>query len=258
MHDDMYDFLKDVGLKSSEISGISEHIEKHTNGANPRIGEKITLNFNENDELMSAIIPLDSVTDLTLVRGAKGKFDAVPVDTPYIRNLVYKRGKVKSSLIRSARNLDVPKPIIYHYTKAFDELVSFRRDIIANDEFEILYEEKIPRVEYLDNTSASFRRDSIVYASLTAKGKKKELFYFATPDGDKGFYSADGQKVQRTLNMRPVNARRISSRFGWRKHPIFKRKIFHSGVDYAAPTGTPIRAAGDGEIEFIGWETRIW
>ncbi len=253
MHDDIYHFLKDAGVKTNEIANISDLIEKYTDSSNLRIGQRISLNFNEDNQLASIIIPSDSVTDLTIVRGSNGKFDAVPVDTPYIRNIVYKKGKVKSSLIKSAFKMDVPKPIVYHYTKAFDQVVNFRRDIIANDEFEILYEEKIPRVEYLDKASSSFRQDSILYASITAKGDKKELFYFATPSGEKGFFDQTGEKVQRTINVHPVNARRISSYFGWRKHPIFKRKIFHSGVDFAAPHGTPVRAAGGGEIAYIGW-----
>jgi murein DD-endopeptidase MepM/ murein hydrolase activator NlpD len=94
----------------------------------------------------------------------------------------------------------------------------------------------------------------LLYAALTTGTTTRELFRFQGPDGAVDYYSPDGASGKRFLLRRPVEGSgRLSSRYGYRIHPIFKTRRLHSGVDLAAPRGTPIYAGGDGEVDIAGW-----
>lgn len=94
------------------------------------------------------------------------------------------------------------------------------------------------------------------YASLTIDGAVRRYYRFTAPDdGSTEYYDANGRAVAETMMKKPVSAGRLGDGFGWRIHPILRDRRFHEGVDYAAPFGSPIAAAGDGTIEAIGEES---
>lgn len=94
------------------------------------------------------------------------------------------------------------------------------------------------------------------FASLTIGGAARRYYRFTAPDdGSTEYYDANGQSVAGTMMKKPVSAGRLGDGFGWRIHPILGDRRFHEGVDYAAPFGSPIAAAGDGAIEAIGEES---
>lgn len=94
----------------------------------------------------------------------------------------------------------------------------------------------------------------LLYASLTLAGTTRELFRYQASDGSVDFYSADGATAKRFLTRRPLEGGgRLSSRWGYRIHPIFKTRKLHTGVDLAAPRGTPVYAGGDGVVRRAQW-----
>ena len=94
----------------------------------------------------------------------------------------------------------------------------------------------------------------LLYAALTTGGTTRELFRFRTPDGTVDYYSPDGETGKRFLTRRPLQGGgRLASRYGYRVHPIFKSRRLHSGVDLAAPLGTPVYAGGDGTVRRAQW-----
>lgn len=103
-------------------------------------------------------------------------------------------------------------------------------------------------------TRTAAGESDLLYAALTTGGTTRELFRFQNADGSVDYYGPDGTSGKRFLLRRPVeNGGRLSSRYGYRTHPIFKTRRLHSGVDLAAPSGTPIYAGGDGKIDIAGW-----
>jgi murein DD-endopeptidase MepM/ murein hydrolase activator NlpD len=124
--------------------------------------------------------------------------------------------------------------------------IDFAQDIRKGDKFEILYEEKT-----LDGKAVG--TGNILTARFTNRGKIYTAVRYTDKNGNTSYYSADGSSLRKAFIRTPVDFARISSRFSnGRKHPILNKIRAHKGVDYAAPRGTPIKAAGDGRVTLAG------
>ncbi|WP_158626105.1 M23 family metallopeptidase [Arsenicitalea aurantiaca] len=109
-------------------------------------------------------------------------------------------------------------------------------------------------IEILQTPEDDAGNRDLLYVSINLGGTKRELFRYRTPDGVVDFYDADGETGKRFLIRRPLEGGgRLSSRFGYRVHPIFKTRRLHTGTDFAARAGTPIFAAGDGTVGRAQW-----
>ena len=103
--------------------------------------------------------------------------------------------------------------------------------------------------EFSKNPSGKIVNGSnILYASLVVHGKNKEMYKYDFADGRKDYYEKDGTSIRKALLKTPINGARISSRYGKRRHPVLGFTRMHRGLDYAAPPGTPVYAAGDGTV----------
>jgi murein DD-endopeptidase MepM/ murein hydrolase activator NlpD len=111
-------------------------------------------------------------------------------------------------------------------------------------------------IEILETPKDADGKQELLYVALKLGSTTREFFRFRTDDGVVDFFDPDGETGKRFLTRRPVQGGgRMSSRFGYRVHPIFHKRILHSGVDLASPRGTPIYAAGDGTVEKAGWSS---
>jgi murein DD-endopeptidase MepM/ murein hydrolase activator NlpD len=150
---------------------------------------------------------------------------------------------VYRSIWETARKHDIPDAITSRIVAMFAYDVDLTKRISPGDSIELLETEKDAE-----------GRQELLYVALKLGGTTRELFRFRTGDGSVEFFDPDGQTGKRFLNRRPVQGGgRLSSRFGYRIHPIFHTRKLHTGVDLAAPRGTPIYAAGDGMVEKAGW-----
>jgi len=155
-----------------------------------------------------------------------------------------KRAKIRESLYSAAKEQGIPEPIIIEMMRIHAYHVDFQREIRPGDTFEVFYE--------IDKTSKSRRRGIVLYSSLTLGGKTKGFYRYSTKDGIVDYFDENGQSATKFLIRTPVKAVRITSGFGMRRHPILGYTKMHTGVDFGAAYGTPVRAAGSGIIEKIG------
>lgn len=155
----------------------------------------------------------------------------------------YVEGEITDSLYLSAKRAGVPEKTIIELIRLMSFDVDFQRDIRKGDLFAIYFErEYAPDFDDVDE-------GTILKASLTLRGQELEAIYYEDEAGDTGYYGADGKSTQKALMKTPVEGARLSSSFGRRKHPILGYTRLHKGLDFAAPRGTPIMAAGNGTIE---------
>ena len=153
------------------------------------------------------------------------------------------------SVYETALRNHVPRPVIDDLIRIYSFDVDFQRKVQPGDSFEVLY-------GGTKNKPAAERRNDVLYASLTVGGEAKKLYRFQSPDnGVTDYYDSMGKSAKKFLVRKPVLSGHITSGFGLRRHPILGYVKMHTGVDWAAPTGTPIYAAGNGVIEKEGWES---
>jgi len=155
-------------------------------------------------------------------------------------------GRVTSSLFAAALDKGVPEYITNQMIRAFSHDVDFQRDIKAGAKFEIYFGEPF--------SGSSKRRKIVHFAALEARGKTRKIFRFTNSRGKTSYYDHKGRGATKFLMRTPISGARISSGYGMRRHPILGYSKMHTGIDFAAPRGTPIRAAGSGKIVYRAWK----
>ena len=139
--------------------------------------------------------------------------------------------------------------LISDFAQAFSFDFDFQMEVAPGDIFEAAYEQKV-------NASGQPVGDpKLVYVSLSTPKKSKALYYFLPPgEKEAGWFDANGRSTVRSLMRTPVDGARISSKFGYRRHPILGYQKLHRGTDFAAPTGTPIYASGNATVQFAAFK----
>lgn len=215
-------------------------------------GHEITVFFHQDpsiaDPKFSGLqIEKDTVNTVTVNRDDSGSYKVDQEEKQIHRTINGFRGEINGSLYVSAKAQGVPDSVILDMIKMYSFNVDFQRDIQKGDKFEVMYEDFVTE----DGDQAP-GKGNIVFAKLTLGDKQMPLYRYTDRSGFSGYYDEKGQSGKKSLMKTPIDGARISSGFGMRKHPVLGYSKMHKGMDFAAPKGTPIYAAGDGKIEKIG------
>jgi len=153
-----------------------------------------------------------------------------------------------ASFYSAAAKQKVPHDLIMQVMRIHAYGTDFRQRVRAGDSVELFFDMKG------EDQGIDGEIGDLLATFITAGGKTHKFYRFRTPDGAVDFYDADGSTARKFLNRRPVRGEdvRLTSKFGMRKHPILPIKRMHNGVDWACAAGTPILAAGNGIVEFVG------
>jgi len=156
-------------------------------------------------------------------------------------------GVIQSSLFAATDESRIPDSIAIQVAEIFSGDIDFHRALRKGDRFSIVY-------EALEGDGEPLRSGRVLSAEFVNKGKTLQAMWFKEPQAKGAYYTLDGQSMRRSFLASPMEFSRISSGFAMRFHPIKQEWRRHLGVDYASPTGTPIRTVGDGVVEFSGWQ----
>jgi len=154
-------------------------------------------------------------------------------------------GTIQSSLFEAGGDAGLSVQLTMELAYIFGWDVDFALDIRKDDQFTVMYEE-----HFLEGNKVN--EGPIVAAEFINQGKVYRAIRYTDASGRSDYYSPKGLSMRKAFLRTPVDFRRISSRFGKRKHPVLNRMRLHKGVDYTAPRGTPIRASGDGKVVHKG------
>ena len=210
-------------------------------------GDIIHVTYTPDAHIQSLRMQYDEGHNLEVVRQGTG-FSAAVTEIPTTFTTAYAHGVIENSLFDAAERSGLSDTTTMQLIQLFAWDIDFAHDIQNGDSFTVLYQ-KIQR------QGQAITDGPILAAEFIDGNKVHRVLRYTDPAGLTGYYTPDGRSIKKTLMRAPVSYSRISSGFSLhRKHPILGFSRAHQGVDYAAPSGTPIQAAGDGRIAFEGYK----
>ena len=234
-------------IKDKEIEEIKKQLSNKVNLNKLNTKHKIKFTLDQSNNIIKDFtFQISNKEKIYLKRNLDNKFNQKILVTKLKKNILYKENKILQSLYKSATDKKIPANIIIEFARVYGFQVDFQRDIRKNDTFQIMYE------IFEDDNGKIFETGNIIFANLKLSGTNNQLYFF-DKKGSKGHYDEYGKSVKKALMKTPINGARLSSSFGMRKHPIDGYNKMHRGTDFAAPSGTPIMASGDGIITRAKW-----
>ena len=249
--DNFIGILTNLGMENKSATNAYNTLKKVYDARNLKAGQHIelTATFDVQSKSLEA---LDTLV-IEPVRGTKyilqineyDQFEARVEQEKFAYEIKDIKGTVAGNVSASLNKAGVPYKLCGKVTQMFAHLIDFKRDVKKGDTFNVKYEvNKASDGEVV-------RVGDVIFASFTVNGRTHKLYRYKPRGGTADYYDEKGGAKKTGLDKKPMAMRnaRISSLFGYRRHPIYKTTKFHSGVDYAAPRGTAIYASGAGTIE---------
>lgn len=234
-----------VGLGASTLHDVINSSKDAKQLTRLKVGQVLDFNFGADGQLETIHSKLSDLESITLSKNDKGFSFKREVVKPDVET-TYARGVINSSLFLSAKRAGLSHSLTMDLANVFGYDIDFAMDIREGDEFELIYERKVVNGKQVGT-------GNILSARFTNRGKTFTAVRYTDKQGNSSYYNANGESMRKAFIRTPVDFARISSRFSTgRRHPVLNKIRAHKGVDYAAPRGTPIKAAGDGRVTLAG------
>ena len=259
-NDSVATLLRDLGAGPDDIKAVITALGARGRAGGVTEGQKIRVLLAATDDPKQArplrvVITNDDAVEAVVALSDLGRYVAVDIrnmDTELARARPSeeeeddgKGVRLYQSIYETALRSQVPRPMIEDLIRIYSYDVDFQRRVQIGDSFEVLFA--------TDDDGSE--KGEVLFASLTTGGETRRFYRFQSPDdGLVDFYDETGKSAKKFLVRKPLAAGIVRSAYGMRHHPLLRFNKMHTGVDWAAPMGTPIYASGNGVVEKMGWE----
>lgn len=238
-------YFQQAGLDSRALQEVlATHDANYLKRIYP--GQALRIQTNSEGKLHSLQFDVDPLTTLIVSRQDSGLLKSHVEEKPIEKRIAFGGSRIHESFFVAGKHAKLDDVLIMELANIFAYDIDFAQDIQPNDHFKVLFE------EYFVN-GVKVGNGPIVAAEFVNNGKQYRAVRYTDSEGKSSYYTPSGQSLKKAFLRTPVQYTRISSHFNLqRRHPILHKIRAHKGVDYAAPTGTPVKAAGGGKVQFVG------
>ena len=247
--DSFQSLLKRLGVQDTDAQAFLSKNAEASRLFSGRSGKNVTVETTDRGQLLKLTarwLPDDErLFERLTVESVNGAFTARIESAELVATSKLASGAIRSSLFAATDEINLPDSVAIQLAEVFSSDIDFRRDLRQGDRFSVVFES-------LEADGETMRAGRVLSAEFVNNGREHEAVWFEEAGQKGAYFGFDGQSSRKTFLGSPLEFSRVSSGYGMRFHPVLGRKKAHLGVDYAAPTGTPVRTIADGVVKFAG------
>ena len=249
--DSIQRILYDQKISPSDVNNIINALRREYNIGTLRNDQKVYLivKREKNGNFVSRLtVNIDNITSVHVFLNKDNVYETRRVTKILTKKNHLVETTIDRGIYRTAKQSGIENSIVAQFARLYGFEVDFQRDLKKNDKIKIFYE------RYLDDDGVSQRTGNIIYSEITNVERNIILYRYEYPNGSIAYFTPEGKSIEKSLMRTPINGAKLSSRYGFRIHPILGYNQMHQGTDFAAPIGTPVMASGAGTVEYSGWK----
>ncbi len=249
--DSIQRILYDQKISPSDVNNVINALRREYNIGTLRNDQKVYLIIKreKNGNFVSRLtVNIDNITSVHVFLNKDNVYETKRVTKILTKKNHLVETTIDRGIYRTAKQSGIENSIVAQFARLYGFEVDFQRDLKKNDKIKIFYE------RYLDDDGVSQRTGNIIYSEITNVERNIILYRYEYPNGSIAYFTPEGKSIEKSLMRTPINGAKLSSRYGFRIHPILGYNQMHQGTDFAAPIGTPVMASGAGTVEYSGWK----
>ena len=249
--DSIQRILYDQKISPAEVNNVLNALRREYNVGTLRNDQKVYLvvKREKNGNFVSRLtVNIDNITTVHVFLNKDNVYETKRVTKILTKKNHLVETTIDRGIYRTAKQSGIENSVVAQFARLYGFEVDFQRDLKKNDKIKIFYE------RYLDDDGVSQRTGNIIYSEISNVEKNIILYRYEYPNGAIAYFTPEGKSIEKSLMRTPINGAKLSSRYGFRIHPIIGYNQMHQGTDFAAPIGTPVMASGAGTVEYSGWK----
>jgi murein DD-endopeptidase MepM/ murein hydrolase activator NlpD len=249
--DSIQRILYEQRIPSNEVNNVMNALRREYNSSTLRNEQKVYLVIKKDkngNSLSRLTVNIDGITSIHVFLNKDNVYETKRITKILTKKNHFVETTIDRGIYSTAKQSGIENSIVAQFARLYGFEIDFQRDLRNNDKIKVFYE------RFLDDDGVAQRTGNIIYSEIKNSDKNIILYRYEYPNGAVGYFTPEGKSIERTLMRTPINGAKLSSRYGFRIHPILGYNLMHQGTDFAAAVGTPVMASGAGVVEYAGWK----